>query len=183
MLRRISWRLFGSTSSLTTNWAAQRKSQRLSSARAKGTRSVASLRRPILCHVFKAKSLACRRTLAVYSHVRENGWEHQLPLPHLVNSESRGTDTFIWFERFGLDSSKQKGLPLSEFQALRDESTKVLVDHGFSKTAISRHRKNWCIANRPGNVKCWAVLIDVGRCALTDKAIKADARLRRQLRR
>ena len=112
---------------------------------------------------YRNRSIALKRTLAVYAWVREANLESELPLPALYHVHKGAEMTVCCQEYLGQDC--RHFLPVSEkrFRELRAESTAALRAAGFQRR-ISRHKANWCLV--PHNSTWRAMLIDVGNAAV-----------------
>lgn len=123
--------------------------------------SLEFLRAAVVVKGFRTKSLACRRTLAVYGEIRSRGLDHKAPLPFLYKTEEDGPTTKFYMEFMGPDASTEK-IPVAEFCRLKKKSVADLRRCGVRIPTVSRHLKNWCVTAARGSTVRRAWLIDVG---------------------
>ena len=123
-------------------------------------------------------SIGLRRSLSVYGYLRETGQESTVPLAPLLKSEVNGSTTTLTCLKVGADYAQSQPIDLPTFLQITAESQQELVAAGLH-VRISDTHANWSVI-RDG-AKWRAILLDVGRCAVSKAGGKRAAELRAQL--
>ena len=144
----------------------------------KGTPGAKTAQIELFCKDFQTKSLAAKRTLALYGFLRLLGAETTAPVPQLIRSIQKGQVTEFQFVHCGGDCRHKHFVTNEQYLAVRQKSIDELVALGVDHRAISHHKANWALT-KSGASPYKACLIDVGRAVLSKGALK---RIRDQLK-
>ena len=121
------------------------------SSQASSVRLVEQTQETMLEKSFQRGSVALRRTLAIYGHLRETMSEGSAPVPALHRVIYEEKMVRLQFEYCGKDLAKLCPFPESRWKQLRNEAQAKLRDLGLCPR-ISNTKKNWCLREKGAGV-------------------------------